>query len=173
MGKITLITGGTRSGKSAHALRLATEHRQARRAFVATAEVSDQEMAARIARHKAERSPDFETIEEPIDLVRALAALRGRADVVVIDSLTLWVSNLMQARGAEHSFDLESEALARAMAEADFQSIVITDEVGAGIVPDNALARRFRDLLGLANQRIARAADAVILMVAGYPLTVK
>jgi adenosylcobinamide kinase / adenosylcobinamide-phosphate guanylyltransferase len=173
VGRITLIIGGSRSGKSAHALKLASERVGARRAFIATAEVSDEEMASRIARHRAERPADFTTVEEPIKLANAIASLQGRADVAVIDSLTLWVSNLMQTHQSEEAFAKESDALAHALKQADLESIVVTDEVGGGIVPANAIARAYRDLLGLTNQRIARAADEVLLMVAGYPLKVK
>jgi adenosylcobinamide kinase / adenosylcobinamide-phosphate guanylyltransferase len=171
--RISLITGGARSGKSAYALKLASERPGARRAYVATGEASDDEMAARIARHKAERPADFATVEEPVKLASALPSLRGRAEVVVIDSLTLWVSNLLPIYPAEEAFRQEYVALAQVLAEAPFDSIVVTDEVGSGIVPENALARRFRDRLGLTNQRIARAASEVLLLVSGYPLKVK
>lgn len=130
-------------------------------------------MASRIARHRAERPADFTTVEEPINLASAIASLKGRADVVVIDSLTLWVSNLMRTNDSEDAFARESEALAHRLREMDFDSVVVTDEVGGGIVPANAVARAYRDLLGLTNQRIAQAADQVLLMVAGYPLKVK
>jgi adenosylcobinamide kinase/adenosylcobinamide-phosphate guanylyltransferase len=172
MGRITLITGGARSGKSTHALKLASA-RGPRRAFVATAEALDTEMVARIAHHKANRPSDFRTIEEPVNIASALEALKGRTDVVLIDCLTLWVSNLMRVYSSEHAFRFESETLAKTLVESDFESLVVTDEVGAGIVPDNETARRFRDLLGMTNQVIARAADEVILMVAGYALKVK
>ena len=170
---ITLITGGARSGKSAYALRLAAERPGVRRAYVATGEASDGEMAARIARHKAERSADFATIEEPVKLTSALQDLSGSAEVVIIDSLTLWVSNLMGIYSAEEAFRRECLTLAQVLAQAPFDSIVVTDEVGSGIVPDNVVARRFRDRLGLTNQCIAQAAGEVFLLVSGYPLKVK
>ena len=173
MQRITLITGGARSGKSAYALMLASERPGVRRVYVATGEPSDEEMAARIARHQAERPAEFATIEEPVQLSGAVQSVRGTAEVVVIDSLTLWVSNLMQICPAEETFRQECLTLARVLAEAPFESIVVTDEVGSGIVPDNAVARRFRDMLGLANQCIARSATEVLLMVAGLPLKVK
>jgi adenosylcobinamide kinase/adenosylcobinamide-phosphate guanylyltransferase len=171
MGRITLITGGTRSGKSAHALKLA-QQAGPRRAYLATLEPSDDaEMTQRIARHKSERPPDFATIEEPINIASALEALR--ADVVIIDSLTLWVANLMRIYSSEEAFRHEARTLAHVMEKAPFDSIVVTDEVGSGIVPDNAIARNYRDLLGLTNQRIARSATEVLLMVSGIPLKVK
>jgi adenosylcobinamide kinase / adenosylcobinamide-phosphate guanylyltransferase len=171
--RITLITGGARSGKSAYALRLAAERPGVRRVYVATGGASDEEMAARIARHKAERPSDFVTVEEPVNVASALDALKGRADIVIIDSLTLWVANLMRIYSGEDAFRHEARTLVHVMEQAQFDSIVVTDEVGSGIVPDNAVARRFRDMLGLANQRIARSASEVLLMVAGLPLKVK
>jgi adenosylcobinamide kinase/adenosylcobinamide-phosphate guanylyltransferase len=170
---ITLITGGARSGKSAYALKLAGERPGVRRAYVATGEASDEEMAARIARHKAERPADFATIEEPVKLTSALQHLCGSAEVVLIDSLTLWVSNLMGTHPAEEAFRQECLRLAQVLGQAPFDSIVVTDEVGSGVVPDNVVARRFRDRLGFTNQCIAQAAGEVFLMVSGYPLKVK
>ena len=170
---ITLITGGARSGKSAYALKLAAKRPGVRRVYVATGEASDEEMAARIARHKVGRPAEFATIEEPVKLNRALQELSGRADVVVIDSLTLWVANLMGIYPAEESFRQECLTLAQVLARASFDSIVVSDEVGSGIVPDNQMARHFRDRLGLTNQCIAQAAGEVFLLVSGYPLKVK
>jgi adenosylcobinamide kinase/adenosylcobinamide-phosphate guanylyltransferase len=170
MAKVTLITGGSRSGKSAHALTLANG---ARRFFIATAEALDAEMAARIAHHRAARPADFETIEEPVELRRALEGLEGRADCVVIDCLTLWVANLMGCEFGDQRILAEADALAAALTRSSFTAIAVTDEVGSGIVPDNPTARRFRDLLGWTNQKIARAADSVLLMTAGYPLRIK
>jgi adenosylcobinamide kinase/adenosylcobinamide-phosphate guanylyltransferase len=173
MGTVTLITGGARSGKSAHALTLAQQAPGTRRFFIATAEALDDEMHERIAHHRASRSADFVTIEEPTAIGTALLELAGRADVVVVDCLTLWISNLLMARRSDEKILAEARGLAGTMAGAPFASIVVTDEVGAGIVPENAMARRFRDLLGWANQAIAQTADHVVLMVAGYPMRVK
>jgi adenosylcobinamide kinase / adenosylcobinamide-phosphate guanylyltransferase len=173
MGTVTLIIGGARSGKSAHALALAQHAPDARRFFIATAEALDDEMRERIAHHRTSRSADFVTIEEPIAVGAALSKLASRADIVVFDCLTLWISNLLIAnRGDEEILD-EARALGTTMAAAPFASIVVTDEVGAGIVPENAPARRFRDLLGWTNQALAQTAERVVLMVAGYPLRVK
>lgn len=178
MGKVTLITGGARSGKSAYALELADRYTGARRYFVATAEALDDEMTARIERHRidrAARAEDFTTIEEPVNLASSLEGLVTRADLVVLDCLTLWISNLMRVYSAdsEELFIADADALARVMLAAPFATIAITDEVGSAIVPDNPVARRFRDLLGWTNQSVARAATEVILMVAGYPMRVK
>jgi adenosylcobinamide kinase / adenosylcobinamide-phosphate guanylyltransferase len=173
MGTVTLITGGARSGKSAHALTLAHQAPGARRFFIATAEALDDEMHERIAHHRANRSTDFATIEEPLAIGGALSELASSADVVVIDCLTLWISNLLMAGRDDGAILSEARRLAGEMADAPFASIVVTDEVGAGIVPDNPTARRFRDLLGWTNQAVAQAAECVVLMVAGYPLRVK
>jgi adenosylcobinamide kinase/adenosylcobinamide-phosphate guanylyltransferase len=173
MGTITLITGGARSGKSAQALKLALPYQ--RRFFVATGEALDDEMAARIEFHRKTRPPDFLTIEEPIQTTAALEKLDDRADLVVLDCLTLWISNLIQRREMDDAAILaEADRLAAALKRASFASIVVTDEVGAGIVPtDHAESRRFRDLLGWTNQRIGAVADCVLLMVAGYSIRVK
>jgi adenosylcobinamide kinase / adenosylcobinamide-phosphate guanylyltransferase len=173
MGTVTLITGGARSGKSTHALALAQQAPGTKRFFIATAEALDDEMRERIARHRASRAVDFVTIEEPIALAGALAALAGRADVVVVDCLTLWISNLLMAQRSDKEILAEARGLAGVMAAAPFASFVVTDEVGAGIVPENAMARRFRDLLGWTNQALAQTAEHVLLMVAGYPMRVK
>ncbi len=169
---LTLITGGCRSGKSTHALAIASAAPAPRKFFIATAEALDDEMRARIAHHRRSRPAEFQTIEEPQKLGAALASLHGRADMVVVDCLTLWIANLLQ----EHSNDTilaEADALAGILIQAPFSTIVVTDEVGWGVVPDNPVARRFRDLLGWTNQKIARAADEVLLMAAGYPLRIK
>ncbi|HLW69252.1 MAG TPA: bifunctional adenosylcobinamide kinase/adenosylcobinamide-phosphate guanylyltransferase [Candidatus Binataceae bacterium] len=171
--RITLVTGGARSGKSAHALSLAQQCPGLRRFFIATAQGLDDEMRERIARHRADRSADFETIEEPVRIVAALAALEGRADTVVIDCLTLWLSNLLGQGLADAAIGREVEELVATLATASYSVIVVTDEVGSGIVPVNPLARRFRDRLGWINQAVAGAADSAILMAAGYPLSLK
>ncbi|HUO05873.1 MAG TPA: bifunctional adenosylcobinamide kinase/adenosylcobinamide-phosphate guanylyltransferase [Candidatus Binataceae bacterium] len=171
MSKVTLITGGARSGKSAIALRLAAPY--ARKYFIATAQAGDDEMAARIAHHRAARPAEFHTIEEPIDIADAIAKLRDKADVIVLDCLTLWISNLMPIHTADEAILEQAQHLTDAAREMPPAIIVITDEVGAGVVPDNEMGRRFRDLLGWTNQKFAQAADEVTLMVAGIPVKVK
>lgn len=173
MGTITLITGGARSGKSMQALKLALPYQ--RKFFVATGEPLDDEMTARIQFHRTTRPPDFQTVEEPIQVVAALEKVGNSADLVVLDCLTLWISNLMEWNRKDDSPVLaEADKLAAALKRASFASIVVTDEVGSGIVPtDHAESRRFRDLLGWTNQKVAAVADHVLLMVAGYPLSVK
>jgi len=173
MKRISLITGGARSGKSSHALSLAKSFKGSRFYFIATGQALDIEMASRIAHHKATRPTHFVTIEEALDPAIRLAALESQADGVIIDCLTLWVSNLMGIGAQDDSILAAADRLAAALARASFPSIVVTDEVGAGIVPDNPTARRFRDLLGWTNQKIATVANDVILMVSGYPMRAK
>jgi adenosylcobinamide kinase/adenosylcobinamide-phosphate guanylyltransferase len=169
---LTLIIGGARSGKSAHALALA-EAEAVRRGgapvMIATAEALDEEMAERIARHRAERGPAWRTIEAPRDLAAALAVL-GAEDCAVVDCLTLWLSNLMFA---EADLAGAAEALLAAAAATPAAVIMVTNEVGMGIVPENALARRFRDEAGRLNRRVADQADRVMVMFAGQALTLK
>jgi adenosylcobinamide kinase / adenosylcobinamide-phosphate guanylyltransferase len=175
MAKITLIVGGARSGKSVHALAVAREAGDSprRAVFVATAEPFDDEMRARIAHHRAARPPEFETVEEPLKLAELMRKLEGRATIVVLDCLTLWLSNLIGAGQLDEDILAAADALADSIQRAAFASVVVSSEVGSGIVPDNLLARRFRDLLGWTNQKIAARADAILMMVAGYPLRVK
>jgi len=174
MGRVTLITGGSRSGKSSHALTLAAaDPLLTRRYFIATAEALDDEMRKRIAHHRATRPASFITLEMPIGLCTALADLHDRADLAVIDCLTLWVANLIGRDYTDDQIFAEADRLAASLIAAPFATIVVTGEVGSGIVPENPLARRFRDLLGWTNQRLARAADELILMTAGYPLRLK
>jgi adenosylcobinamide kinase/adenosylcobinamide-phosphate guanylyltransferase len=172
--RTVLVLGGVRAGKSAFAVARARSH-GGRVAFVATAEAGDEEMAARIARHRADRPPAWRTVEVPVALGSALTALEGEADVVVVDCLNLWVANLLQKRPELTDSDLLAEAaqLEAAARRPRFSLILVSNEVGWGIHPETALGRRFRDALGLVNQAVARAADEVVLMVAGCPLVVK
>lgn len=162
---LTLLLGGARSGKSTHALTLA----KGRVLFVATAEALDEEMAARIAAHKAERPAGWDTLEEPRDLARSLRSRVNDYDTIVIDCLTLWVANVM-----EQSDPAEGVGqLLAAYRGGRANWVVISNEVGLGIVPDNPLARRYRDALGAVNRLMAAAADQVTLMVAGIPVAIK
>ena len=164
---VILVGGGARSGKSRYALQKALAI-EGRRVFVATAEALDDEMALRIARHQADRGAEFETIEEPLGLGRVIA--ETKFDAMVVDCLTLWLSNIMFAN---RDCDLEIESLVAAAQAARSTVILVTNEVGSGIVPDNALAREFRDRAGILNQRIAAIADEVYFMAFGQPLRVK
>ena len=157
---LVLVGGGARSGKSRWALDRARK-RGGRLVFIATAEALDEEMAARISRHRAERESAFQTIEEPRELARAIRS--AQADAIVVDCLTLWLANV--------TGDVD-ETIAAAK-EQSAEVIVVTNEVGCGIVPENALAREFRDRAGIANQRCADAAGEVYWMVFGQALRVK
>jgi adenosylcobinamide kinase/adenosylcobinamide-phosphate guanylyltransferase len=165
---LTLVLGGARSGKSRYAEGL-IEALPAPWVYIATAEARDAEMAKRIAAHRARRDGRWRTIEAPQDLAGALKAAPIEA-AVLVDCLTLWLSNRMLA---EADTDREIDALELSLAKHDGAIVLVSNEVGAGIVPDNALARRFQDLQGTLNQRIAARANRVVLMVAGLPLQVK
>jgi len=168
-GRIILVGGGARAGKSrfalAHARRLGD-----RRAFVATAEGLDAEMLARIARHRQERGGDFDTVEVPLALPETLAELD--AEVVVVDCLTLWLSNLLVAEIAAPAIEARIEALAAVLARRRFHAVVVSNEVGMGLVPETPLGRAFRDLTGWAHQRLARDADELYLAAMGVVLRV-
>lgn len=173
----TLILGGARSGKTSRALALASAFTH--KVYIATAEAHDDEMRARIARHVRERGSTWTTIEAPLDLPKALALGMGgaaraedqaAATVLVVDCLTLWLSNLMHA-GRE--IEAEVARLTVALTAATGHVILVSNEVGMGIVPENALARAFRDAQGRLNQEIARAVGIVEFVAAGLPLRLK
>jgi len=165
--KLTLVLGGARSGKSRHAESLITAFPPPW-IYIATAQPGDDEMVARIKSHRERRGAHWHTIEAPRELASALAAC-GKAPVLV-DCLTLWLSNLMLA---EANIDEETARLEKTLAAVNGPLVLVANEVGSGIVPSYPLGRRFRDLQGLLNQRIAARAERVILMVAGLPLAVK
>ena len=169
---LTLIIGGARSGKSARAQAMAEAEARARGGtpvLIATAEALDAEMAERIARHRAERGPGWRTVEAPRDPAAALHDLRAE-DCAVLDCLTLWLSNLMLA---EADLEAAADALLAAAAQTPADVVMVANEVGLGIVPENALARRFRDEAGRLNRRVADQAGRVIVMFAGQALTLK
>lgn len=163
-----LITGGARAGKSRFAQAQAQALGQGRVSFVATAEALDEEMRQRISKHRAERPPMWETLEAPLEVPQAVQ--QARHGVVLLDCLTLWVSNLMLA---ERAVLPAVEHLLAVQALTGKTLLVVSNEVGLGIVPENPLARRYRDLLGAANQRIAQEAQQVYLLVAGIPIQIK
>jgi adenosylcobinamide kinase/adenosylcobinamide-phosphate guanylyltransferase len=165
---IILITGGARSGKSARAEARARSF-PGKPAYIATAEALDAEMRERIAKHRARRGDGWLERETPLELVTALRETDG-GGARLVDCLTLWLSNLLHAG---HDWAKETDALADALARQTSPVVLVTNEVGLGIVPDNALARQFRDAAGIVNQMIARAADEVEFMVAGLPMRVK
>lgn len=164
-----LVLGGARSGKSRHAQALA-EAGDGERVFVATAQPFDEEMRERIARHQADRDGGWRTVEAPLDLPAAIGREGAAGRVLLADCLTLWLSNLLLA---EADLEAAGAALVAAVAAAPARIVLVANEVGLGIVPDNALARRFRDAAGLLNQRMAGLCDAVDLVAAGLPLRLK
>jgi adenosylcobinamide kinase/adenosylcobinamide-phosphate guanylyltransferase len=166
---LTLVLGGACSGKSRYAEGLISALPPPW-LYIATAQAGDAEMAERIAAHRARRAREWQTIEAPDELAPALAAAAPFTAPVLIDCLTLWLSNRMLAGG---DVDAETERLEAALARRVGPVVLVSNEVGFGIVPDNALARRFRDLQGRLNQRIAARADRVVLVVAGLPMIVK
>lgn len=168
MGKSILITGGARSGKSGLAERLTLALGQPA-IYIATAQAHDAEMEARIATHQARRGAEWQTVAEPLDLPGALTLTDGAAPRLV-DCLTLWLTNLMLSE-ADHA--AATDRLITALARQQAPVVFVTNEVGAGIVPENRLARQFRDAAGLLNQRVAAVCDEVHLCVAGYPIQVK
>lgn len=166
--KLTFILGGARSGKSSHAEMLATAN-PSPWTYIATAQAYDDEMRERIALHRSRRGEGWVTVDAPLDLAGAIAALPDR-EPVLIDCLTLWLTNHMLA---EHDVEAECRRLADLLSRPRGPWFVVSNEVGLGIVPDNALARRFRDAAGRLNQQVAAIADSVLMMVAGLPLKVK
>jgi len=163
-----LVGGGARSGKSRHALQLARRY-GSRLVFLATAEPLDKEMEDRIAKHRAERATDFTTIEEPREICPVIRA--QEADAIVVDCLTLWLSNVMLSSGRD--VDADIEAVVDSAQNSASAVILVTNEVGCGIVPQTALGRDFRDRCGVLNQRMAAVADEVYWMVFGCPQRVK
>ncbi len=170
---VTLVLGGVRSGKSRYAHTLAERH--PRVTFIATAERRDDpEMHAKIDLHRAQRPAHWATIEEPLEIAPAIAAAATSSDAILIDCLTFYASNLLEAHGADHLLlRHETEKLCATLRTAPCPIVLVSNEVGSGVVPAYASGRHFRDLLGELNQRVATVAGSVVLMVAGLPLTLK
>ncbi len=170
--KIYFITGGARSGKSAFAEQLANGL-AGKRAYIATAQALDPEMAARIEKHRMVRDAAWNTYEEPLAVDELLRKLSQGYQVVLLDCLTLWLSNIMAHADGDGAVTERSMALVAAVKEFDGSCIVVSNEVGLGIVPDNPLARKFRDFAGTLNQKMAQAADDVYFIAAGIPMKIK
>jgi adenosylcobinamide kinase / adenosylcobinamide-phosphate guanylyltransferase len=167
--KVTLVLGGARSGKSRYAQALAS--RSQRVTFIATATASDAEMEQKIARHRAERPSDWRTVEEPIALGPAIAANARHSDLIVVDCLTLHAASLLEV-DAESASRVTAQLL-ETLAHAPVDVVLVSNEVGSGVVPHYALGCKYRDLLGELNQKVAAVAENVVLMVAGLPLVLK
>jgi adenosylcobinamide kinase/adenosylcobinamide-phosphate guanylyltransferase len=169
MRRVTFILGGARSGKSRYAETLAAKHKR-KPTYVATAEITDEEMRERIEHHRQERGTRWHTVEAPLDLIAVLNEADRAGSFTLIECLTVWINNLIY-----HQKDVASE-VERLQARLDKikgHVVLVANEVGLGIVPDNALARRFRDEAGRANQAMADAADEVVFIAAGLPMVLK
>lgn len=172
MSNSILVTGGARSGKSSFALKWAIRFPPPR-FYIATALPLDQEMEERIRRHQTERGEQWATVEEPFDVEQVVSGLSGKAGVVVLDCLTLWVSNLMHLGLSDLEIEQRGLGLCGAIRDLGGAIAVVTNEVGWGVVPENHIGRRFRDLSGRMNQQVAGTVQEVILMVAGIGVPVK
>jgi adenosylcobinamide kinase/adenosylcobinamide-phosphate guanylyltransferase len=170
---LILVTGGTRSGKSSFAQTLA-EAERGKKVFIATAEPLDQEMKKRIALHKKKRPAEWITIEEPIHLAKTVKNCGETYEVLLIDCLTLWISNLLvNTSMSEKAIQKKTSALLASCREVPARVIMVTNELGMGIVPTDRLSRLYRDLVGKANQQVASEADEVYFLVSGIPMKLK
>ncbi len=180
MAKLTLIIGGTRSGKSAFAMELAKKHKHV--CYIATADsgqssqIEDSEMLERIQKHQKDRPSDWKTVEAPLELDMAVSALDGNFEIVLIDCITIYVTNMLlgshKEEGDQYIFDAINK-LCIVCKKIPSHVIIVSNEVGYGVVPDNSLSRRFRDIAGYANQIIAKEADSVYLVTAGIETKIK
>ncbi len=171
MTKVVYVTGGARSGKSSYALHLAEPYEN--RVFLATAEAFDDEMRDRIDRHRDERGSAFTTVEEHLYIDRVFRNLPEGTDVVVLDCLTVWLGNLMHHLGDAAAMDERIDALLDVLQSPPCDLVIVSNEVGMGIVPDNAMARAFRDLAGTLNRRVAERATHAYLLCSGLPVPLK
>ncbi len=171
MNKIFLITGGSRSGKSRFALDYASHYKK--KGFIATAIAFDKEMEERIKSHQKDRGDNFITMEEPYDVAKSITTLSAQVDVIVIDCLTVWLGNLLHHYGKETVKFTKIDAFGKILHTARCDIIVVTNEVGMGIIPHNKLARKFSDIAGSLNQRVAKISDKVVFMVSGIPMILK
>ena len=170
---LMLVIGGAKSGKSRFALDTCNRNR-GKRIFLATARSEDPEMEDRIRRHQSERGPEWVTIEEPLNVAAKISALDNKETVILLDCLTLWLNNLFMRYGEDQNrINQEIDGLAKQLACLRGAVVVVANEVGSGIVPNNPLARRYRDTAGFTNQRIAAVARNVVQIVAGIPIMLK
>ena len=172
MSELVLVTGGVRSGKSSYAQRIA-ESSGAKVFYIATAEALDADMKKRITSHKRSRSKTWFTVEEPIRIVKAIKSLPEGNKAVILDCLTLFISNLIHKGLTDAQVYSEIKKIIKSLRKKAALSIIVTNEVGSGIVPENRLSRRFRDLQGRVNQITAKEADRVCLLVSGIPVQIK
>ena len=173
MKEIIFHIGGCRSGKSRQALETADGMPGENRIFIATCIPRDEEMKQRVAQHQKERSRNWQTVEAPIHLPQEIVEQSRQADVLLVDCLTLWISNLMLENEDDEKILDHIPSLIQALESAVCPVVLVSNEVGTGIVPENILSRRFRDLVGSTNQAVAGHADRVVWMVAGIPVRIK
>jgi adenosylcobinamide kinase / adenosylcobinamide-phosphate guanylyltransferase len=170
--RLIFITGGCRSGKSRFALNYANGHFTSK-LYLATCEALDEEMAQRVENHKKTRGPEWRTVEEPIRIADQITMHRNHAEVILLDCITLWLSNLLMKWDEEVKINVEVDRFITAINETRSSLVIVSNEVGLGIVPADPLSRRYRDLSGTVNQRVAEIAQIVIFMVSGIPLYLK
>jgi len=168
-----LVIGGCRSGKSGFSLQVAEQMPGQAKIFIATCVPRDEEMEQRVLRHKNERSRHWTTLEVPVHLPEAVLENSRKENVILVDCLTLWLSNLLLETDDPDNIVEHVLKLTRSLEKARGPVVIVSNEVGAGIVPENRLARLFRDAAGMANQRVAACADKVVWMIAGIPVTIK
>ena len=173
MKELIFIIGGCRSGKSTYALQTAERIPAEKKIFIATCVPRDDEMKQRVAKHQTARSQNWITVEEPLHLPEAILQNSRRAEVILIDCLTLWVNNLLMETDDEKQLEQTISQLINTLEKTTRPIVLVSNEVGTGIVPENKLARQYRDIIGLVNQAVAKTASKVIWMVAGIPVTVK
>jgi len=171
--KKIFVLGGCRSGKSGYALETAQKFAGDNNVFIATCIPRDDEMKLRVAQHQQERSKHWLTLEAPLDLPSAIVAAGGKASVLLVDCLTLWINNLLMENHDSEQILNQFQSLTRAVSSATCPVVLVSNEVGTGIVPENKLARLYRDLVGSANQAVAACVDQVVWTVAGIPVTIK
>ena len=173
MKKKIFVLGGCRSGKSSFALETAQKFSGDKKVFIATCIPRDDEMKLRVTKHQQERSRRWQTVEAPIHLPEAIVAAGGEAGILLVDCLTLWISNLLMENHDSDQVLNQVQSLTRAVASSACPVILVSNEVGTGIVPENKLARLYRDLVGSTNQAVAECVDQVVWTVAGIPVTIK
>lgn len=173
MNETIFVIGGCRSGKSRHAQELAEALPGHRKLFLATCVPQDTEMRDRVRKHQEDRGDRWSALEVPVDVADAVCEQSPQFDIILLDCLTLWMSNLLMETRDEQAIQFKIKALTDALDQAACPVIVVSNEVGAGIVPENGLARQYRDLVGFANQQVAACADRVIWTVAGIPVPIK
>ncbi len=171
MNKVIFITGGGRSGKSSKALDIAKQYNL--RGFIATAIPFDDEMKLRITNHKKERGNDFITIEEPYNIAKAISKLEQNVDVIIIDCISVWLGNLLLKYGENESEFVEVNNLYKKLTDLKCDIVIVTNEVGMGIIPDNKLARSYRDFAGFVNQKLAKLSNEALFMISGLTIKIK